>query len=149
MKRSLIFSSGLLLSLGLMTGHASTQRGEQAATTERSKVSTGDAAAQRSKSGASQRDTTPAASTSRAGDGSADETNQAQLDAQCELARQTKLAPERARYIDECVATKQKPDRPACERYYADYGAQSGNRAPLYYDLPECRRAFDARKNTP
>ena len=149
MKRSSIFSVCLLLCLGSMTGHASTQRGEQAATTERNKVSTGDAAAQRSTSGASQRNTTPATSPSRAGDGSAGETNQAQLDAQCELAREIKLAPERARYIDDCVANKQKPDRSACERFYADYGAQSGNRAPLYYDLPECRRAFDARRNAP
>ena len=149
MKRSWIFSVGLLLCLGSMAAHASTQRGEQAATTERSKVSAGDAAAQRSKNGASQRNTTPATSSSRVGEDSAGETNQAQLDAQCELAREIKLAPERARYIDECVAKKQKPDRSACERFYADHGAQSGNRAPLYYDLPECRRAFDARRNAP
>jgi hypothetical protein len=91
----------------------------------------------------------PATSPSRAGEDSAGETNQAQLDAQCELARAIKLAPERARYIDECVAKKHKQDRSVCERFYADHGAQSGNRAPLYYDLPECPHAFDARRNAP
>ena len=31
----------------------------------------------------------------------------------------------------------------ACEAFYSDFGAQSGNRAPLFYDLPECVEAFD------
>jgi len=72
---------------------------------------------------------------------------QATLDAQCEAAREQKLAPERAFYIDECVAKKFKDSRQECERFYRDYGAQTGDRAPLYYDLPECVKAFDFRKN--
>ena len=72
---------------------------------------------------------------------------QEQLDAQCEAARERKLAPERVRFIEECVKEKQRSDRTACERFYSDYGAQSGNRAPLYYDLPECVEAFDFRNS--
>ncbi len=74
------------------------------------------------------------------------EAEQARLDAACEAAREKKLAPERARYIEECVKEKQRPDRAACERFYADYGNQSGNRAPLYMDLPECVEAFEHRR---
>lgn len=71
---------------------------------------------------------------------------QQELDQACEVAREKKLAPEREKYIEECVTRKQKPDRASCERFYADYGNRSGNRAPLYYDLPECVKAFEYRK---
>ena len=71
---------------------------------------------------------------------------QDRLDAACEAARQEKLAPLRAGFIDECVEKKQRPDRAACERFYADFGNQSGNRAPLFYDLPECVEAFEFRR---
>jgi hypothetical protein len=69
--------------------------------------------------------------------------DQARLDAACETAREQKLAPLRAGFIDECVEKEQRPDRAACERFYADYGNQSGSRAPLFYDLPECVKAFE------
>ena len=72
---------------------------------------------------------------------------QARLDAACEQARERRLAPERERFVEECVAKKQKPDRASCERFYSDYGARSGNRAPLYNDLPECVEAFEFRKS--
>jgi len=72
---------------------------------------------------------------------------QAALDAQCEAAREQRLAPERAMYIDECVATKFKDSREACERFYRDYGDRTADRAPLYYDLPECVKAFDFRQS--
>ncbi len=68
---------------------------------------------------------------------------QAKLDATCEAAREKKLAPLRAGFIEECVEKKQRPDRAACERFYADFGNQSGSRAPLFYDLPECVKAFE------
>jgi len=71
---------------------------------------------------------------------------QARLDAECEAAREAKLAPERKRLVEECVEKKQRPDRAACERFAADYGNQSGNRAPLYLDLPECVKAFEHRR---
>ena len=70
---------------------------------------------------------------------------QAELDAACEAAREAKLAPLRAQYIEECVAKEQRPDRAACERYYADFGNRSGDRAPLFYDLPECVAAHNHR----
>ena len=72
---------------------------------------------------------------------------QAELDAECERAREAKLAPMRKKYVDECVEKKQRPDRASCEAFYADYGAQSGNRAPLFMDLPECVEAFEFRQD--
>lgn len=71
------------------------------------------------------------------------EEKQARLDAACEAARQTKLAPLRYEYIGECVTNKELPNKQECERFYADYGERMGGRAPLYYDLPECVAAFD------
>ena len=68
---------------------------------------------------------------------------QAELDAVCEQARQVKLAPMRERYVEDCVTNKEQPDRKSCEVFYADFGAQSGRRAPLFYDLPECVEAFE------
>lgn len=71
---------------------------------------------------------------------------QAELDTACEEARERRLAPERERYIEECVAKGQKADRAACAKFYSDYGAKSGGRAPLYYHLPECVEAFEFLK---
>lgn len=73
------------------------------------------------------------------------EARQAELDRACEAARERKLAPLRARFVDECVANGELPSREACETFYADYGAQTGNRAPLFYDLPECAEAHEFR----
>ena len=71
---------------------------------------------------------------------------QAELDAQCQAARQAKLAPEREAAIDECVREAQKQDRDACERFYRDYGERTGHRAALYYDLPACIAATQFRR---
>jgi hypothetical protein len=71
------------------------------------------------------------------------EDKQARLDGACEVARQTKLAPMRKRFVEECVANKELPNRKECERFYSDYGARMGGRAPLFYDLPECVTAFE------
>lgn len=71
------------------------------------------------------------------------EQKQAELDAVCETARQEKLTPMKARFVEECVANKEKPNREDCERFYADYGNKMGGRAPLFYDLPACVTAFD------
>ena len=68
---------------------------------------------------------------------------QARLDAACEAARQERLAPIRKKYTDQCVANKELPSRPECERFYADYGERTGRKAPLFYDLPECVTAFN------
>ena len=70
---------------------------------------------------------------------------QQSLDAECEAARQRKLAPERAKYVQECEQKKERSTVQDCERFYSDYGARTGDRAPLYYDLPECVAAFEYR----
>ena len=74
-------------------------------------------------------------------------TQQKEMDAACEVAREDKLAPLRQQYVEECVQQKQQPDRAACERFYSDYGARSGDRLPLFYELPECEAAFDYRNS--
>lgn len=71
------------------------------------------------------------------------EARQAELDRACESAREQKLRPLRQQLIEQCVANREFETRLECEQYFADYGAQSGNRAPLYYDLPPCVEAFE------
>ena len=75
---------------------------------------------------------------------------QQQLDAQCEAAREAKLAPEREQLIQECPAQFDK-SLDDCRHFYRDYGAalmRQGEivRAPLYYDLPACEAAFEYRQ---
>lgn len=72
--------------------------------------------------------------------------NQEALDAACEAARQVKIEKDKVFLVEECVEKKLQRDRASCERFYADHGAQSGRRAPLYYDLPECVAAFENRE---
>ncbi len=72
---------------------------------------------------------------------------QAELDAACEAARQTELVVARAKYVEECVATKLLADRETCERFYADYGESAANQAPLFYDLPACETAHEYRNS--
>ena len=72
---------------------------------------------------------------------------QAKLDADCEAARERALAPEREKYVAECVRDNMKDSLEACERFYRDYGERSGSRPALYYDLPECVAAFDYHKS--
>lgn len=74
------------------------------------------------------------------------EEKQARLDLACEDAREKVLAPLRSEYIEECITNKEKPNREECEIYYENFGAQSGRRAPLFYDLPECVTAFDYKQ---
>ena len=76
------------------------------------------------------------------------EQQQARLDGACEVARQKKLAPMRKQFVEECVATKEMPNRKECERFYSDYGNRMGGRAPLFYDLPECETAFQYRQSS-
>jgi len=75
------------------------------------------------------------------------EQKQDRLDGVCEVARQKKLAPLKAGFIEECVANKELPSRKECTRFYADYGARMGGRAPLFYDLPECVKAFEFQQS--
>ena len=71
---------------------------------------------------------------------------QAELDAACEAARDAKLQTLRSSYVEECVRDEGK-DRAYCEEFYVDYGAGTGNRGPMFYDLPECATAFDYQKS--
>lgn len=77
------------------------------------------------------------------------EADVAALEQQCQAAREVKLKPVRDAEILRCKENGQDPGY--CERYWRDYGnhpvkTPSGFRAPLFYDLPECVRAFEARK---
>ena len=76
------------------------------------------------------------------------EQKQARLDGACEVARQNKLAPMRKKFVEECVANRELPNRKECERFYSDYGNRMGGRAPLFYDLPECETAFKYRQSS-
>lgn len=74
----------------------------------------------------------------------------AELDAACENARLQKLTPLRQQKIEECVKTTRRP-RAQCEAEFADWGntqglAGGGARAGLFYDLPECKAAAEARQ---
>lgn len=86
-----------------------------------------------------------AATAARADEDSDEE--QARLDQACQTAREEKLVPEREALVRTCVANKERPDEASCKRFYADYGNQAGNRAPLYMDLPACVKAFDYRQD--
>jgi len=76
------------------------------------------------------------------------EQDQAELDVVCETARLEKLTPMREKFVEECVANKEKSNRQHCERFYADYGNKMGGRAPLFYDLPTCVTAFEFARST-
>lgn len=74
----------------------------------------------------------------------------AELDRQCEAARALRLAPIRAELIDKCIKIDKRP-REVCEREFARYGDTKGTArgkavAGLFYDLPECVAAFEARQ---
>ncbi len=72
---------------------------------------------------------------------------QAELDRACEAAREEKLAPLRRQFVEECIAEKQFDTREECKAFYADYGSATGTRAPLFYDLPPCVKAFEYAKS--
>lgn len=72
-----------------------------------------------------------------------------ELDRKCEQARDAALPAVRQQKIEACVgqapSSRAAPStREQCERYWADYGVMQRQRAAL--DLPECRKAFEARQ---
>ncbi len=75
------------------------------------------------------------------------EEKQSRLDTACESGRQKKLAPLREELVEECVARKQRSSREDCEQFHENYGARSGQRPALFYDLPECMEAFDFQRS--
>jgi len=73
----------------------------------------------------------------------------AELDRQCETAREKKLAPLRAEKIEACVREQKRP-RTDCETELANFGntqAKAGGGAVggMFYDLPQCLAATAAR----
>lgn len=71
-----------------------------------------------------------------------------QLEQECEYARENALLLIRARYVEECVQKGDK-DRPACERFYADYGdtiRPAGKRFSIYQNASE-HLSFDEVQN--
>jgi hypothetical protein len=71
------------------------------------------------------------------------------LDRKCEAARDAALPAIRQQKIEACVgqapSSRAAPrTREECERYWSDYGVMQRQRAAL--DLPECRKAFEARQ---
>lgn len=72
-----------------------------------------------------------------------------ELDRQCEAAREKKLAPLRAARIERCVREdKRKLDECTAElaTWGQTQGTKSAARTGLFYDLPECVAAFEARQ---
>lgn len=73
-----------------------------------------------------------------------------QLEALCEQEREKRLKPERERLIKQCIEQMGKSEE-YCTAFYADHGDEVRiNRArvrpALYYDLPECVAAREARE---
>jgi hypothetical protein len=75
-----------------------------------------------------------------------------QLEALCEREREKRLKPQREAHIKRCIDRGNK-DPDWCERYYSDWGEAmrldiSTVRPALYYDLPECVAAKNARQES-
>jgi hypothetical protein len=74
-----------------------------------------------------------------------------ELDRKCVQAREAKLAPMRAELVERCVREEKRP-RDLCTVEYSTWGENStthngGTRPGLFYDLPECVAAFEARQH--
>jgi hypothetical protein len=74
-----------------------------------------------------------------------------QLDTLCEEEREKRLKPERDKLISDCIKRGDKQEE-WCENYYADWGDAKridtvSMRPALYYNLPECIAAKEAREN--
>jgi hypothetical protein len=70
---------------------------------------------------------------------------QAELDRQCEAARQVALAPKRQEIYNECINHFGKEEA-VCRNEANAYNGYRIGGAPLYYDLPECVEAFEFSK---
>jgi hypothetical protein len=69
---------------------------------------------------------------------------QAELDRNCEDARQVALEPLKQEIFRECLEKGKKES--VCRSQVAKYNGARAGRAPLFYDLPECEKAHDYRK---
>ena len=84
----------------------------------------------------------------------------AELQKQCEDAREALIAPLRQEAIDTCIADREggrsgsrssRDAREHCERFYADFGqggtTQSGGfRQRMFHDIPECQALYEAER---
>ena len=70
---------------------------------------------------------------------------QAELDAKCENARQTKLEPLKKEVFADCMAKEEKEEA-ECQAEADGFNGARADRAPMFYDLPECSEAFEYRK---
>ena len=79
----------------------------------------------------------------------------AALDKKCEAARQARLAPIRARKIEQCIRGGERPGE-SCEIFYSTYGNNSNHAngsvvRGRFYDLPACvaaKKALDRTNNS-
>jgi Ni/Co efflux regulator RcnB len=78
-----------------------------------------------------------------------DQKRLADLERACEAAREKRLAPMRAERIERCVKDD-KRSRADCTEEFANWGntqrVATGTRPGMFYDLPECVAAEDARQ---
>jgi hypothetical protein len=75
----------------------------------------------------------------------ADDAKKRELDQACAQARESQLGPLREQAIEECIAKKAREPQ-QCREYYKNYQGPP-NRPGLYYDLPECKKAYDYGKS--
>lgn len=72
---------------------------------------------------------------------------QAKLDEACESARQKALKPRKKEIYQECL-TKFKKSKTICQQEAETYNGNRINGAPMFYQLPECVKAFEFRKQS-
>lgn len=73
-----------------------------------------------------------------------DAEKQATLDQRCEEARAVQLAPIRTDIYTECLE-KKRGDAAYCRRFADGYNGNRPGGAPRFYELPECKAAFEYR----
>lgn len=73
------------------------------------------------------------------------ETLQKQYDQACEEAREKKLKPMRQEGIKECIAKEKKKEY--CEKFYSTLGNATYSRPPMFYYLPECKKALKYKRS--
>lgn len=71
---------------------------------------------------------------------------QMELDNKCEDARQIALAPLKQNIFQECL--DKKKDKLVCKNEADEYNGGRANRGPMFYNLPECEKAFKYKKGS-
>lgn len=73
---------------------------------------------------------------------------QAELDQQCEAAREVKIHPLREQIFNECLRSPRSTDTEEdCRRKASNFNANRYGGSPRFYDLPQCVEAFNFKKN--